>query len=232
MSISMDTLKQNMISEIKKFFDEYLDEKDEEKCNYLKFDDFDKFQDFHQEFLQEHFNGGYQLIDYCEFREEYDFDWFDAFKIIKECYDDYDCPFESYDDKEKSWEAFCYSCAREVDFLESDEYKIWYSNPKESFINKCNKQLEHYSRQLISLFTNGPEKLEFDTLCKFYENLKKFDIENATLNLQVINLLFQKSMKKYEDGEEGTYISICIHFRDQYKIHFKFKEQAIELKDM
>jgi hypothetical protein len=39
-------------------------------------------------------------------------------------------------------------------------------------------------------------------------------------------------MKKYEDGEEGTYITICDGLRDQYKIHFKFKEQAIELKDL
>ena len=52
----MDTLKKNMMSEIKKAFDAYLEDADEEACNYLLFDDLDDLQDCYDDFVQDYFN--------------------------------------------------------------------------------------------------------------------------------------------------------------------------------
>ena len=190
----MEQLKELLISEIKKEFDQYLDDHDEERCNYLIFEDLEEFQDFYDTFVQEYFNESESPLE----RGDYNFSWFDGFKIIKEYVTEYDIEFDNYDDEDKSWNMLCYVCARQSDIYELDEYKIWYKTPKQNFTHKCHKQLEFYDRQLISLFNDGPQKVEYNAIMKFYKSLIEFDIDKATQNLNIINLVFQKYMRKYE----------------------------------
>jgi|TARA_R110000744_G_C18985240_1_gene519842 hypothetical protein len=129
----MEILKENMMSEIKKAFDAYLEEADEEACNYLIFDDLDNFEEFYDDFVEEYFNSdNHTPIDDVIFKNKYDFNLFDAFKIIKEYWEELGDTFDDYDDEQKSWDAFCYACAKEATFLEFDKYKFWFKKRKET----------------------------------------------------------------------------------------------------
>ena len=223
----MEQLKELLISEIKKEFDLYLDDHDEERCNYLIFDDLEEFKDFYDNFVEEYFNEG---EDSPLERRDYNFSWFDGFKIIKEYVTEIDIPFDDYDEENKSWNMLCYACARQSDIYELDEYKIWYKTPKQNFTHMCHKQLEYFDRQT---FNDGPQKVEYNAIKKFYKSLIEFDIEKATQNLNIINLVFQKYMRQYEkEKDEGEYIKICNSYMGKYKTHLHFKEQAIKLKDL
>jgi hypothetical protein len=230
----MEQLKENMMSEIKKVFDEYLEEADEEACNYLIFDDLDKFEEFYDDFAMEYFNReNHTPIDQDTFMDKYYFCWFDAFKIIKEFYEEMDATFDDYDDEQKSWDAFCYVCARESTFLEFDKYKFWFKTPKQKFVNDCNSRIEDINACVsikISPSLKNCSKFEKQTRLKYYQNLKVLDIDNAEKNLQVINLILQKEMKKYEKGKECIYIEVCNDCKKSYNYLLKFKERAIELK--
>ena len=229
----MEQLKKDMDVEIKELFDHYLEEEDEARCNYMIFDDLDAFKDFYEEFVQEYFNSDNREVWIDSFASNYDFSWFDAFKVIKQFMEDIDDTFDNYDDQDKSWDMFCYACARMSDICELDEYKIWYKTPKQNFIHKCNKQLEFYDRQLISVFKDGPEKVEYNAIMNFYKSLIDFDIDKATQNLTIINLVFQRYMRKYEkEHDENEYIHICNSFMGKYNTHLHFKEQAIKIKDL
>lgn len=227
----MEQLKANMDIEIKELFDAYLEDEDEARCNYLIFDDLNDFKDFYEGFIQEYFNSDNQYIVSNEFSQIYDFSWFDAFKVIKQYMEDVDDPFQDYDDQDKSWNMFCYACARMSDLCELDEYKIWYKTPKQNFTQKCHKQLEFYGGQLIQTFEKGPQKVEYNAIMKFYKSLIDFDIDKATQNLTIINLVFQTYMKQYEK-DEGEYIDICNDYMGKYNTHLHFKEQAIKIKGL
>ena len=229
----MEQLKANMDIEIKELFDRYLEDEDEERCNYLIFDDLADFKDFYEGFVQEYFNSDRGELFHSDFASTYDFSWFDAFKVIKQYMEDVDDTFIDYDDQDKSWNMFCYACARMSDICELDEYKMWYKTPKQNFTHKCHKQLEFYEDQLTSYHREGPEKVEYNAYVKFYKSLIDFDIDKATQNLTIINLVFQRYMRKYEKEEnEKEYLLICHNYMTLYKNHLDFKEQAIKIKDL
>ena len=228
----MEQLKKDMDTEIKELFDRHLEEEDDERCNYMIFDDLNDFKDFYEEFVEEYFNSDNPYILCDEFSCIYDFSWFDAFKVIKQYMEDIDDTFEDYDDQDKSWNMFRYACARMSDLYELDEYTIWYKSAKQNFTHKCHKQLEFYDGQLIAVFKKGPEKVQYNAIMNFYKSLIDFDIDKATQNLTIINLVFQRYMRKYEkEHDEKEYIHICNSYMAQYKVHLHFKEQAIKIMD-
>ena len=226
----MEQLIKDMNTEIKELFDKYLEDEDESRCNYLIFDDLDDFKDFYDEFVEESFNSDNEQFSVDWFSSSYDFSWFDAFKVIKLFMDDVGCTFNDYDDQDKSWTMFCYACARMSDICELDEYTIWYKSRKQNFTHKCHKQLEFYEDQLTSYHREGPQKVEYNAYVKFYKSLIDFDIDKATQNLTIINLVFQRYMRKYEKEEnEKEYILICHNYMTLYNNHLYFKEQAIKI---
>ena len=178
----METLKENMMSEIKKAFDAYLEEADEEACNYLLFDDLEDFKEFYSNYCNEYFNSdNYSPIDDVLFTRKYDFDWFDAFKIIKEYWEELGEPFDDYDDEKKSWDAFCYACANQAKFIELEVYELWFITPKQKLVRDCDIQIQHINNLLFQKkmieFEKGIEQkyLEVCNMCKRqYDHILKF----------------------------------------------------------
>lgn len=228
----MEQLKENIIKEVKKHFDQVLDDDDEAKCNYLYFDDLEDFYEYYvEEFLNKYYNqDDFIYIDDVLFRETYgDFNWFDALKIIKNFETEMGCGWDDYDDETKVWNYLCYVCAYENDFLKNDEYKIWYSvkNPQQKFIEDCNSKLKETRPTLDKLV-----KLQYNIENEYFVNLGLFRIDKATELLQVINLIYQKRMKICQETmNEGLYIKRCKHFKLSYNELLDFKQRAIKLKD-
>ena len=121
-SIAMKTLNSNMSREIKRTFDAHLAKEDD--LQIFKY--YDEFMDYYWEFVRINHFCGEIVIEMDLFQYKYGFDWFDVFKIIKIFHDGQES-FEDYDDEVKSWEAFCNICAWNATFIESDEYKKYYS---------------------------------------------------------------------------------------------------------
>lgn len=230
----MEQLKENIIKEVKKHFDQVLDDDDEAKCNYLHFEDLDDFYEYYNE---EFFNKYYDRedfipIDHVLFRETYgDFNWFDALKIIKDYNTDigYD-NWDDYDDEQKVWNYLCYVCACENDFLKNEEYKIWYNvkNPKQKFIEDCDSKIKEIRPTIDKLV-----KFQYNMENEYFVNLGLFRIDRATELLQVINLVYQKRLKICQETmKEGLYIKRCKHFKLSYDELLDFKQRAIEIKDL
>ena len=228
----METLKENMMSEIKKAFDAYLEEADEEACNYLLFDDLEDFKEFYSNYCNEYFNSdNYSPIDDVLFTRKYDFDWFDAFKIIKEYWEAVGEPFDDYDDEQASWDAFCYACANQAKFIELEVYELWFITPKQKLVRDCDIQIQHINDADETTLYRNTLFLKKTTI-QYYEYLKEFNIDKANENLQVINLLFQKKMIEFEKGIEQKYLEVCNMCKRQYDHILKFKERANKLKHL
>ena len=231
----MEQLKENIIKEVKKHFDQVLDEDDEAKCNYLHFENLDDFYVYYNdEFIYKYYNEeDFIPIDDVLFRETYgDFNWFDALKIIKDYNTDMSCDdWDDYDDEQKVWNYLCFVCA-EVgnDFLENEEYKIWYNvkNQQQKFIEECEHKMKDIGPPLDKLV-----KFQYRMENKYFVNLRAFRIDKASELLQVINLVYQKRLKICQEKmSEGVYINRCKHFKLLYDELLDFKQRAIEIKDL
>jgi hypothetical protein len=115
----MEALQSNMSREIKRVFDEHLKE-DLETTSWLSFEEEEDFKQYYEDYAR--FNFGSDSIDIDLFKHKYDFDWFDAFKIIKLFHEGKEA-FDYYDDEENSWITLCNICALNCTFYELDEYK-------------------------------------------------------------------------------------------------------------
>lgn len=226
----MEQLKENIIKEIKKHFDQVLDDDDEAKCNYLYFDDFEDLNTYYfEEFLNKYYDrDDFIPIDDVLYRETYgDFNWFDALKIIKKFDTEMGCGWDDYDEEKKVWNYLCYVCAYQNDFLKNEEYKIWYVNPQQKFIDDCNSKLKEIRPTMDKLV-----KLQYNKENKYFVNLGLFRIDKATELLQVINLVYQKRLKICQETmKEGLYIKRCKYFKELYNELLDFKQRAIKLKD-
>jgi hypothetical protein len=223
----METLQSNMSREIKRLFDEHLKE-DLETSTWLSFENEHDFQDYYDDYVRFNFYGG--SIDMDLFRHKYDFDWFDAFKLIKQFHDGQEA-FDDYDDEKESWIALCNVCAWNSTFYRLDEYKQYIIPPKEKFIKACNIQIKDLEEPDTTNFERKTKLLKKATI-QYYEYLKKFDIDNANKNLQVINLLFQAKMKEFEKATEQQYIDVCKLCKKKYEHIIAFKHEAIKIKDL
>ena len=223
----MEQLQINMSREIKKLFDEHLKE-DLETSSWLSFEDEQHFKEYYDDYVR--FNFGSDSIDMDLFKHKYDFDWFDAFKIIKVFHDGQEA-FDDYDDEEASWCTLCNVCASNSTFYRLDEYKQYIVPPKEKFIKACNTQIKNIVEEDDTEFKTKTKLLKKVSI-QYFEYLKKFDIENANKNLQVINLLFQSKMKEFEKAPEQKYIDVCKMCKKKYEFVLAFKQEAIKIKDL
>jgi len=232
----MEQLKENIIKEVKKHFDQVLDDDDEAKCNYLYFDDLEDLYEYYFEaFLNKYYDReDFIPIDDVLFRETYgDFNWFDALKIIKKFDTEMGCGWDDYDDEEKVWNYLCYVCAYENDFLKNEEYKIWYNvkNPQQKFIDDCDEKVQRLENGCCG--NKVIDKVEKNKKITYFKHLKEFDISKAEEDLKVINLIFQKYMKQVETtSNEECYIGYCDYLKQKYKELLDFKQRAIKLKDL
>ena len=121
-SIEMKTLNSNMSREIKLMFDSHLAKEDVQPL----FEYYDEFMDYYWDFVMTNHSCGVIVIEMDLFQYKYGFDWFDVFKIIK-IFHDGSSQFNDYDDEVISWGAFCNICSWNATFIESDEYKKYYS---------------------------------------------------------------------------------------------------------
>jgi len=116
----MEQLKQDITKLIKSMFDNSLEFMD-------KFDDFDAFLDYYDEFVRWRFNDGDCDLDVDDFASIYDFSYFDALKIIKQYHMDMEEHFDDYDDKDKVWNMVCFICANECshEIVYDPKYKVY-----------------------------------------------------------------------------------------------------------
>jgi hypothetical protein len=229
----MEQLKENIIKEVKKHFDQVLDDEDEEKCNYLYFQDLEDLYEYYcEDFLNKYYDReDFIPIDDVLFRETYgDFNWFDALKIIKKFDTEMGGGWDDYDDEEKVWNYLCYVCALDGnDFLKNEEYKIWYNviNQRQKFIDDCGSKINDTREGMDKLV-----KFQYNIQNEYFVNLRLFRIDKATELLQVINLVYQKRLQICEETmKEGLYIKRCKHFKELYNELLAFKQRAIKLKD-
>ena len=229
----MEQLKENIIKEVKKHFDQVLDDADELKFNYLYFEDLEDLYEYYcEDFLNKYYDReDFIPIDDVLFRETYgDFNWFDALKIIKKFDTEMGGGWDDYDDEEKVWNYLCYVCALDGnDFLKNEEYKIWYNvrNPRQKFIDDCGSKIKDTREGMDKLV-----KFQYNIENEYFVNLRLFRIDKATELLQVINLVYQKRLKICEETmKEGLYIKRCKHFKELYNELLDFKQRAIKLKD-
>lgn len=238
----MEQLKEDIIKEVKKHFDQVLDDEDEAKCNYLHFEDLEDLYEYYcEDFLNKYYDReDFIPIDEVLFRETYgDFNWFDALKIIKKFDTEMGCGWDDYDDEEKVWNYLCYVCALDGnDFLKNEEYKIWYNviNPRQKFIDDCGEKIEDlengYWDKCVPI-----GRMEKRTTIRFFKHLKELDISKAEEDLKIINLIYQKNMKQFQDTVlnkkvlEVFYIEHCDYLKKEYEKLLDFKQRAIKLKD-
>ena len=220
-------LTTHMYGEIQKLFDLWLFNTDDDDLDY---DDLEHFQEEYDTFVEKTFNDKYAPFDKKDFK--HDFCWFDVLKIIKTYYLDIE-QFDDYDDEEIVWKVFCYVCARQAcdDITEQRKYKLIIKTPQEKFIKACNTQIKNIVEEDDTEFKKKSKLLKKVSI-KYFEYLKKFDIENANKNLQLINLLFQSKMKEFEKEPEQKYIDVCKMCKKKYEFVLAFKQEAIKIKDL
>jgi hypothetical protein len=220
-------LTTHMYGEIQKLFDLWLFNTDDDDLDY---DDLEHFQEEYDTFVEKTFNDKYAPFDKKDFK--HDFCWFDVLKIIKTYYLDIE-QFDDYDDEEIVWKVFCYVCARQAcdDITEQRKYKLIIKTPQEKFIKACNTQIKNIVEEDDTEFKKKSKLLKKVSI-QYFEYLKKFDIENANKNLQLINLLFQSKMKEFEKEPEQKYIDVCKMCKKKYEFVLAFKQEAIKIKDL
>ena len=220
-------LTTHMYGEIQKLFDLWLFNTDDDDLDY---DDLEHFQEEYDTFVEKTFNDKYAPFDKKDFK--HDFCWFDVLKIIKTHYLDIE-QFDDYDDEEIVWKVFCYVCARQAcdDITEQRKYKLIIKTPQEKFIKACNTQIKNIVEEDDTEFKKKSKLLKKVSI-QYFEYLKKFDIENANKNLQLINLLFQSKMKEFEKEPEQKYIDVCKMCKKKYEFVLAFKQEAIKIKDL
>jgi hypothetical protein len=220
-------LTTHMYGEIQKLFDLWLFNTDDDDLDY---DDLEHFQEEYDNFVEKIFSDKYAPIDKKDFK--HDFCWFDVLKIIKTYYLDIE-QFDDYDDEEIVWKVFCYVCARQAcdDITEQRKYKLIIKTPQEKFIKACNTQIKNIVEEDDTEFKKKSKLLKKVSI-QYFEYLKKFDIENANKNLQLINLLFQSKMKEFEKEPEQKYIDVCKMCKKKYEFVLAFKQEAIKIKDL
>ena len=220
-------LTTNMYGEVQKLFDLWLYEVDDDDLDY---DDMEDFRKEYDNFVEKIFNDKYAPFDTKDFK--LDFCWFDVLKIIKTHYEDIE-QFDDYDDEEIVWKTFCYVCAYQAcdDITEQRKYKLIIKTPQEKFIKACNTQIKNIVEEHDTEFKKKTKLLKKVSI-QYFEYLKKFDIENANKNLQVINLLFQAKMKEFEKAPEQKYIDVCNMCKKKYEFVLLFKQEAIKIKDL
>lgn len=221
-------LTKNMYGEVQKLFDLWLYEVDDDDLDY---DDMEDFRKEYDNFVEKIFNDKYAPFDKKDFKHE--FSWFDVLKIIKTHYWDIDEQFDDYDDEEIVWKSFCYiiACQACYDITEQRKYKLLIKTPQEKFIKACNTQIKNIVEEHDTEFKKKTKLLKKVSI-QYFEYLKKFDIENANKNLQVINLLFQAKMKEFEKAPEQKYIDVCNMCKKKYEFVLLFKQEAIKIKDL
>ena len=222
-------LTTHMYGEVQKLFDIWLFNADDDDLDY---DDLEDFQEEYDTFVDKIFMDKYASIDKKDFK--HDFCWFDVLKIIKTHFLDYDDElFHDYDDEEIVWKTFCYVCARQArdEITDQRKYKLLIKTPQEKFIKACNTQIKNIVEEDDTEFKTKTKLLKKVSI-QYFEYLKKFDIENANKNLQVINLLFQSKMKEFEKAPEQKYIDVCKMFKTKYELILEFKHEAIKIKDL
>jgi hypothetical protein len=235
MANSIKILVQNMETEIKNHFDNYIKQYEEDLGDYLCMCYGSFVERYIDVYVSNYFDDGDSPIDRDTFMDKYDFNWFDAFKYIKVHQDDYvaDICFDDYDDEQKSWNMFCYVCAGNVSFISSEEYEKYYEPSKEKFIEECDKIILSHTDALHKYGTSGLELFEVNTEVKFYKHLKEFDISSAEKDIQIINLIYQKYMKDSEERCcEGQYIKYCDYLKKEYIKLRKSLDKASEIKDL
>lgn len=222
-------LTTHMYGEVQKLFDLWLlNAVDDDDLDY---DDLEDFQEEYDNFVEKTFNDKYAPFDTKDLK--HDFCWFDVLKIIK-CYHwDIDEQFDDYDDQETVWKVFCYVCASQArdEITEQRKYKLYIKTPQEKFIKACNTQIKNIIEENDTEFKKKSKLLKKVSI-QYFEYLKKFDIENANKNLQVINLLFQSKMKEFEKAPEQKYIDVCKMCKKKYEFVLLFKQEAIKIKDL
>ena len=220
-------LTTHMYGEIQKLFDLWLFNTDDDDLDY---DDLEHFQEEYDTFVEKTFNDKYAPFDKKDFK--HDFCWFDVLKIIKTYYLDIE-QFDDYDDEEIVWKTFCYVCACQAcdDITEQRKYKLIIKTPQEKFIKACNTQIKNIVEEDDTEFKKKSKLLKKVSI-QYFEYLKKFDIENANKNLQLINLLFQSKMKEFEKEPEQKYIDVCKMCKKKYEFVLAFKQEAIKIKDL
>lgn len=221
-------LTTHMYQKVQELFDLWLLNADDDDLDY---DDLEDFQEEYDNFVNKIFLDKYAAFDTKDFK--HDFCWFDVLKIIKTYYWDIDEPFDDYDNQDKVWKTFCYVCACQgrEEITVQLKYKIYIKTPQEKFIKACNIQIKHLEEPDTTNFERKTKLLKKATI-QYYEYLKKFDIDNANKNLQVINLLFQAKMKEFEKATEQIYIDVCKMCKTKYEHILEFKHEAIKIKDL
>jgi len=222
-------LTTHMYGEVQKLFDIWLFNADDDDLDY---DDLEDFQEEYDTFVDKIFMDKYASIDKKDFK--HDFCWFGVLKIIKTHFLDYDDElFHDYDDEEIVWKTFCYVCARQArdEITEQRKYKLLIKTPQEKFIKACNTQIKNITEEDDTEFKTKTKLLKKVSI-QYFEYLKKFDIENANKNLQVINLLLQSKMKEFEKAPEQKYIDVCKMCKKKYEFVLAFKQEAIKIKDL
>ncbi len=224
----MEQLKEDLTKIIQSMFDNSLEYTEEGE-----FDDFEKFEEYYQEFVRWRFNDGQSDIDIDDFTSHFEFSYFDALTIIKEFHEDIGEHFEDYDNKDKIWEFVCYICARDAtnEITNDPKYKQYILPPKERFIKKCNEQIKELQEEDDTEFTKK-SKLFLKVSIECLEYLKKFDIDNVNKKIHLINLIFQSKMKDFEKAPEQIYINVCKMCKRKYEFILSYKEEAIKIKDL
>ena len=221
-------LTTNMYQKVQELFDLWLLNADDDDLDY---DDLENFQEEYDNFVDKIFDDKYAAFDTKDFKHE--FCWFDVLKIIKSYYWDIDEQFDYYDNQDQVWKTFCYVCACQAreEITVQLKYKLYIKTPQEKFIKACNKQIKYLEGEDDTEFKKKSKLLKKVSI-QYYEYLKKFDIDNANKNLQLINLLFQSKMKEFEKAPEQMYIDVCKMCKKKYEFIILFKHEAIKIKDL
>ena len=226
----MEQLKEDLTKLINSMFYNSLEHNDD------VFDDFEKFEEGYDEFVGWRFNDGESDLDVDDFASHFDFCYFDALKIIKEYYEDnIGEHFEDYDDKDKIWDMVCYICAVDATYeiTHDPKYKKFYHHdPVGDFKNECDEKIQELE--------NGDwdkcvpiGRMEKHTTLRFFKHLKELDISKAEEDLKVINLIYQKNMKQFQDTvikgkiPESFYIDHCDYVKKEYDKLFDFKSRGV-----
>jgi hypothetical protein len=222
----MEQLKENLTKVIRSMFDNSLQHID-------KFYDFESFQDYYNdEFVRWRFNDDDSDLDIHDFASIYEFSYFDALKIIKEYYVDIEEHFEDYDDKQKIWNMVCFVCAinATVEITYDPKYKdMYHYDPIGDFKNECDEKIQELENSGDWDKCVPIGRMEKHTTIRFFKHLKEFDTSKAEEDLKVINLIYQKNMKQFQDKvikgkvPEVFYIDHCDYVKKEYNKLFDFK---------
>ncbi len=232
---NMEQLKQNLTKLIKSMFDNSLEHLHDE------FDEFASFEDYYNdEFVHWRFNDGDSDLDVDDFASIYDFSYFDALKIIKEHYEELGDAFWDYDDKDKIWNMVCYICASDAcyEITHDPKYKKFYHHdPVGDFKNDCDEKIQELENSGDWDKCVPIGRMEKHTTIRFFKHLKEFDTSKAEEDLKVINLIYQKNMKQFQDKvikgkiPESFYIDHCDYVKKEYNklLEYKLKGLAVAL---